>query len=248
MITHNSKKRLLVVAFMVLPIAFVLVFLRKYTSMPPQTTPSSVVRAVQYLPLGDSYTIGQSVPQADRWPDQLVARLKADGIDIAIAANPSVTGYTTQNLIERERPLLDDYKPNFVTVLIGVNDYVQDVPVATTTSNLKIILDKIQRTVSHDKIILVTIPDYSKTPSGAAFGDPAAATAAIEKLNGIILNEANHRNILAVDIFSISQQAAQDPTLTAGDGLHPSGKQYGLWADVIYKAITKQKILQAHTK
>ena len=34
--------------------------------------------SLRYVALGDSYTIGTSVSEAARWPDQLVARLAAD--------------------------------------------------------------------------------------------------------------------------------------------------------------------------
>ena len=208
------------------------------------TAPSLQVNssAIRYLPIGDSYTIGQSVPTDQRWPDQLVAKLRTDGVDMAILANPAVTGYTTDDLIKNELPLIDRYKPNFVTIQIGVNDYVQGVAVATTAQNLKVILDTVQKTVNKNKIILVTIPDYAKTPNGARFGDPSLSSAAIKNLNGIIIEEAQQRGLLAVDVYDISQLVISDPTLTANDGLHPSGKQYGLWADAIYEAIKTNNV------
>lgn len=197
--------------------------------------------AIRYLPLGDSYTIGQSVAEDQRWPNQLVTRLKADSVDIGIVANPSVTGFTTKNLIDHELPLLDSYNPNFVTILIGVNDYVQGVPADTTAKNLRQIIDTVQKNVPTNRIVLVTIPDYAKTPTGARFGDPRASSLAIKALNDIIQDEGKKRGILVVDIYSISQQVIQDPDLTADDGLHPSGQQYSLWTDAINQAITQQK-------
>ncbi len=92
--------------------------------------------SIKYLPLGDSYTIGQSVREQERWPNQLAARLNAVGQDVQIVDNPSVTGYTTQDLIDRELPLVKELKPQFVTILIGVNDYVQGVSLQTFQKNL----------------------------------------------------------------------------------------------------------------
>ncbi len=68
---------------------------------------------IRYLPLGDSYTIGESVAEADRWPNQLVTRFAQNGKQLNIIANPSVTGYTTQDIIDRELPLVQQLKPDF---------------------------------------------------------------------------------------------------------------------------------------
>ena len=82
---------------------------------------------IRYLPLGDSYTIGEGVIQKDSFPFLLANELQKRKIIIDILANPAVTGYTTQNLIEQELPLLQKLKPNFITLLIGVNDWVQGI-------------------------------------------------------------------------------------------------------------------------
>ncbi len=87
--------------------------------------------ALRYVALGDSYTIGTSVAAADRWPDRLVAALKADGAAdgpwLELVANLGVDGYTTADLIRDELPPLAGLRPDVVSVLIGVNDVVQGV-------------------------------------------------------------------------------------------------------------------------
>jgi acyl-CoA thioesterase-1 len=202
-------------------------------------------QGIRYLPLGDSYTIGQSVPKDQRWPNQLAAKFAADGTKVAIVDNPSVTGYTTQDLIDRELGLVAKLKPSVVSVQIGVNDYVQQVPIETFQKNLTFILDTLQKELPNPgNIFLVTIPDYAKTPTGAQFGDPTAATAAITVFNAFITQQANERKLPLVDIFSISQAVAADPSLTASDGLHPSGKHYAKWADAIYQILKPTKLFQ----
>lgn len=205
---------------------------------------STIPGAIRYSPLGDSYTIGQSVVENQRWPNQLAARLKTDGTTLQIVANPSVTGYTTQDLIRRELPLAQQLKPDIVSVLVGVNDYVQGQSAELFHKNLITILDNLQRLPGKPTVFLVTIPDYSKTPTGSQYGDPVAATQAMMAFNDIITQEALARNIVVADIFSISQMVTQNPTLTADDGLHPSGIQYALWADLIYKQLQSITILQ----
>ena len=96
---------------------------------------------MRYVALGDSYTIGTSVAAADRWPDQLVAALGPDEPTLALVGNLGVNGYTTADLIRAELPALDPLRPGFVSVLIGVNDVVQGIPVASYARNVEHILD-----------------------------------------------------------------------------------------------------------
>lgn len=199
--------------------------------------------AIRYLPLGDSYTIGESVAEADRWPNQLVARFAQDGKQLQIVANPSVTGYTTQDLIDRELPLVQELKPDFVTILIGVNDYVQGVDAATFAQNLDYIISTTQKQLPKPgNILLVTIPGYGKTPSGSRYGSPESSEAGIKAFNTIIEQTGMKYKLPVADIFTVSQKVASDPSLTANDGLHPSGKQYAEWTDIIYRTLQSTKI------
>src|SRR6187431_1530634 len=86
---------------------------------------------LRYVALGDSYTIGTSVTERERWPNQLVARLP----QLELVANLGVNGFTSRDLIEVELPRLPALKPDIVTVLIGVNDVVQGVPVSEYKAN-----------------------------------------------------------------------------------------------------------------
>lgn len=216
------------------------------TKKSPESRPAQISvdsHDISYLPLGDSYTIGQSVAMDERWPNQLVADYQPHGKHLKILTNPSVTGYTTQNLIDQELPLVRRLHPQFVTVLIGVNDYVQGVSADTFRVHLHTIVSEIQRELSNpDNILLVTIPDYSKTPTGALFGNPATATLGIQQFNKIIKQTAATYHIPVADIFSISQQVASDSSLIANDGLHPSGKEYTAWVSIIKNVLIANNI------
>ena len=96
---------------------------------------------MRYVALGDSYTIGTSVPPSERWPDQLVAALDGAHPTLDLVANLGVNGYTSADLIRDELPALDDLRPGFVTLLIGVNDVVQGVAPAAYEKNVIAILD-----------------------------------------------------------------------------------------------------------
>jgi acyl-CoA thioesterase-1 len=239
----SLPKALVLLVIIVGAVVLVVVFQHHKTGGNPVKHTATAPGTIRYLPLGDSYTIGQSVAEQDRWPNQLAARYDAQGKPWQIVANPSVTGYTTQDLIDRELPLVSQLKPDFVTVLIGVNDYVQGVPAATFQKNLEYIVTSLQRDVSEPQnIVLVTIPDFGKTPTGAEFGSPAASEAGVEAFNAIIKQVAGSYKLAVADIFPVSQAVASDPSLIAADGLHPSAKEYTAWTDVIYQVLRANKL------
>lgn len=192
-------------------------------------TPSAAT--LRYVALGDSYTIGTSVTERERWPNQLVARLP----QLELVANLGVNGFTSRDLIEVELPKLPALKPEVVTVLIGVNDVVQGVASSTYRDNVIEILRQLRALVGQDRILIVTIPDYTVTPQGGSFGDPARQAAAIRDNNAVMTQLA--AGIRVVDIYDISLGAATDRSLVAPDGLHPSGAQYALWVERIAPAV-----------
>jgi lysophospholipase L1-like esterase len=195
------------------------------------TEPATPPSALRYVALGDSYTIGTSVSAAESWPSQLVDRLEGR---LTLVANLGVNGYSSADLIADELPRLADLRPELVSVQIGVNDVVRGVPEATYAANVDAILDELLEWLPADRIVAVATPDYTLTPMGASFGDPAQQSAAIARFNDVLSEAAEARGILFVpDVYAISQAAATDRSLVARDGLHPSGAQYARWVDAI---------------
>ncbi|MEP7361148.1 MAG: SGNH/GDSL hydrolase family protein [Chloroflexota bacterium] len=198
----------------------------------PSPTPSDSVGAIRYVALGDSYTIGTNETEQARWPDQLVGKL-AGSVGLDLVANLGVNGYSSFDVIERELPQLDALQPDFVTLLIGVNDVVRGTPADEYRDNLNQIFDFLLDRLAADRIVVVSTPDYTLTPAGNSFGDPLQQRAAITQFNGIELEVATGRGIKFVDISGVANKVAQDPSLVAGDGLHPSGRQYAAWVELI---------------
>lgn len=191
--------------------------------------------SVRFVALGDSYTIGTSVTEAERWPNRLVERLP----QLELVGNPAVNGYTSLDLVNDELPQLGDLQPELVSVLIGVNDVVQGVPDSQYAENVAVILEEVLTHVPPNRIVCIATPDYTVTPSGESFGDPVQQSDAIVRVNAILREACESRHVRFVpEIFEISQAARDDPTLVADDGLHPSGSQYRLWVDVIAPAVT----------
>lgn len=189
--------------------------------------------ADRYVALGDSYTIGEGVAPGERWPDVLVERLRDAGLPIDLMANPSVTGWTSAQLIEYELPILEMSDATFVTLLIGVNDWVQGVARDVFNDRLRTILDRIQAILPDPrKVILITIPDFSVTPQGATYSRGRDITAGIAGFNALIIDEGVARGLPVVDIFPLSR-ALVSHEFVGDDGLHPSGAAYARWVDLV---------------
>jgi lysophospholipase L1-like esterase len=184
----------------------------------------------RYVALGDSYTIGTAIDPAESWPSQLVARVAG----LELVANLAVNGIDTGDLIAFELPGLEALAPEFVTLQVGVNDVVRDASEASYAANLDRIFSELLSALAPDRIVAVATPDYTVSPMGRAFGDPAMRRATIERFNEILGGSAEARDVAFVaEPFSISQAAANDRALLANDGLHPSAAQYALWVDAI---------------
>ena len=197
----------------------------------------SMVPTLRYVALGDSYTIGTSVRENERWPNQLVAALGGGPPALELAGNPAVNGYTTRDVIADELPKLEALRPEFVSLLIGVNDVIQGVSEDEYRRNLELILDDVIARAGARRVVVVTTPDYTVTPAGADYGDPTAVSAAIRRYNAILTEVANARTVPVVDIYDLSLRVADDRSLVAGDGLHPSGAQYALWVERILPVV-----------
>ena len=209
------------------------------------TSCMSQTKTIRYVALGDSYTIGTGALEEEAWPVLLTQNLNAKGIKIELIANPSVNGYSTQNLIEEELSVFDTCAADFVTLLIGVNDWVRGVDEKTFTKNLVFILEHVKKKISNKKnILLVTIPDFGLTPQGSRYGGGRDISEGITSFNNIIKAEAKKRGLECVDIFPVSKEMKDNPALVAKDGLHPSAKEYAIWETLILPVAIKMLYAQ----
>jgi lysophospholipase L1-like esterase len=191
---------------------------------------------IRYVALGDSYAICEGATWEASWPFLLTKNLNKAGIPVELVANPSKTGWTTRQLIDNELPVFDASSPAFSTLLIGVNDWAQLVNKENFHKNLCYIIDHIQKKIGN-KLLLITIPDFSVTPEGYKYSKGRNISEGILEFNSVIIEEAKKRNLPCVDLFPISLGMKDHPELIAADGLHPSAKEYALWAELIYPAV-----------
>jgi len=190
--------------------------------------------SLSYLALGDSYTIGQSVPLSESYPYQLTSALRSNDYDnVKIPMIIATTGWTTDNLIAAiaaDNSVINK-KFDFVTLLIGVNDQYQGL----TEDNYKIKFSEVLNTAiafangATNRVFVLSIPDYGVTPF--AGGRDSVIGPEIDQFNAINKAISLKAGVNYLDITAISRTAANDPTLIADDGLHPSGKMYLLWVN-----------------
>lgn len=181
----------------------------------------------RYLALGDSYTIGESVAPADRFPHQLARELGMPEPQII-----AKTGWTTDEL----NAAIDAANPqgpfDLVTLLIGVNNQYRGRDAEQYRGEFAALLQRAIGFAGGDakKVIVVSIPDWGVTPF-AEGRDRAKIASEIDRYNAINRQEAARAGAKYVDITPISRGG--DPALVADDKLHPSGKQYTEWVRLI---------------
>jgi acyl-CoA thioesterase-1 len=198
-------------------------------------------KPLRYVALGDSYTICTGTSdKAEQWPTILAEHLTQAGIPVDAAVNPSRNGFSTQNLIDHELPLLKTNTYDFATLLIGVNDWVRQVDIHTYHKNLNFIIEEVQKSLpKKSNLILITIPDFGVTPQGSLYGSGRDISKGITEFNDIIKAEAKKRGLVCIDIFTISKGMLNNKELVASDGLHPSSKEYALWETLIFPEVKK---------
>ncbi|MBL0309972.1 MAG: SGNH/GDSL hydrolase family protein [Bacteroidetes bacterium] len=190
------------------------------------------------LCLGDSYTIGESVEERERFSEQALDILKSKGIKFEKPKIIARTGWTTDelSLAIQEEKLESHY--DFVTLLIGVNNQYRGQDLESYRQEFATLLQTAIRFAGRNKnhVIVLSIPDWGVTPfvsQDAKKRSSEAISREIDAFNKINHEEAEGVGAHYIDITSISRQVPKDPGLVASDGLHPSGRMYSGWAKLL---------------
>lgn len=191
-----------------------------------------------YLALGDSYTIGESVDESQRWPNQLAKALSQKGVSIEKPLIIAKTGWRTDELMEAIKIQKPKKDFDLVSLLIGVNNQYQNKDIEVFKSEFQQLLEIATEHSTKGKqgVFVLSIPDYGVTPFGKK-KDPARIEKELQQYNRICKTICQENSIPFYDITPISKQATADLSLVADDGLHPSGKMYSLWVDLIVEQI-----------
>lgn len=197
---------------------------------PGSTEPSGL----RYLALGDSYTIGEGVKKEDSFPHQLAKALEKEGFSFNQPQVIARTGWTTDELIraiEKDQP---QGTYDLVTLLIGVNNQFRGYSMEIYRSEFRELLNRsIQYADNHaDCVVVLSIPDWGVTPFARTLGvERGQVSSQIDRFNDINREEAELAGVRYVDVTGISRTAADDSSMIAGDGLHPSSVMYRVWVE-----------------
>jgi len=194
-----------------------------------------------YLALGDSYTIGESVPLHKSFPYQVVQLLRKKEFNFNAPEIIAKTGWTTEELQDAMSKVTLLSKYDFVTLLIGVNNQYRGGDAIEYKQQYEEILKKAIELANSkkDHVIIVSIPDYSVTTHAETM-DTEKISREIEVFNSINKALSIQYKVQYVDITPGSKSVKNDPSLIAQDGLHPSEKQYAVWAKKIVELIASQ--------
>jgi lysophospholipase L1-like esterase len=191
---------------------------------------------IHFLALGDSYTIGESVPVAERWPVQLADRLRQAEQPVEAPHIVATTGWTTAELqagiAQSQDTLRETY--DLVSLLIGVNNQYRGYDTAIYVAEYEALL---QQAVAFaggkpERVFAVSIPDYGVTPF-ASGKDAEKIARELDWYNAAAQGICQRYGVIFLNITPISRRAASDPALIADDGLHPSGAMYKAWVDEV---------------
>lgn len=195
----------------------------------------------KFLALGDSYTIGESVPESERWPVQLAKALTERGQPTEAPRIIATTGWRTDQL---KKAILDANLNNdwgMVSLLIGVNNQYQKRTAESYAPEFEELLDMAVTLAGgkRESVFVVSIPDYGYTP----FGQPnlPQISKAIDEFNTVNKAITDKKGIRYVNITDLTREGLTKPEYVAPDNLHPSGIMYTLWVERILVALVPRR-------
>ena len=193
----------------------------------------------RFLALGDSYTIGEGVAAADRWPAQLLALLHAQGVALDAPEIIARTGWTTDELAAAidAHALQPPYA--LVTLLIGVNNQYRGRDLENYRVEFRRLLERAIALAGDrpQRVIVVSIPDWGVTRFGRESGRDARQIAReIDAYNAANAQIANMLQVRYVDVTPASRDRGADAQMLVADGLHPSADMYRRWAQLVLPA------------
>jgi lysophospholipase L1-like esterase len=192
----------------------------------------------KFLALGDSYTIGESVGEEQRWPVQLANALNKKGNSFQSPRIIATTGWRTDDLKRAIIAANPEKNYDLVSLLIGVNNQYQGKSSKDYIPEFEELLNMAIAFAGGDKskVFVVSIPDYGFTPFGKE--KQKKISEELDEFNRINKMISDKYQVSYFNITPISRKGFDDPELVAADNLHPSGKQYSKWVEVILKGLT----------
>jgi len=192
---------------------------------------------VRFLALGDSYTIGEAVPEAERWPVVLAELLRARGLPVDPPEIIATTGWTTDELAAGIDAAVPRGPYDLVSLLIGVNNQYRGRPLEEYQEEFEALLGRAVGFAGGrpERVLVLSIPDWGVTPF-AEGRDRDAIAREIDAFNAANQEAASRAGVGYVDVTPQTRATGRNPLMLAADGLHPSGLTYAAWAELVLPA------------
>lgn len=195
-------------------------------------------KLITYVAIGasDTFGLGTDNPYDENWATDLANLLGPSHIHLI---NLGVPGITVQDALNLELPIALDAHPNLITIWLGVNDIVANVPANSYASNLNTLLARLRANAPHARIAIANIPDLTLLPYFTQTDpvDPAVLTQEILAYNTIIASAARRYQAILVDLTQQNYNLQKHPEYISSDGLHPNDIGYQQLAKVFYEAL-----------
>ncbi len=193
--------------------------------------------ALRYLALGDSYTIGEAVDQAGRWPEQLATALQEATVVVGAPQLIATTGWTTDELDAGIDAVGPQGPFDLVSLLIGVNDQYRGRSVEEYRPRFTALLERAIAFAGKrpQRVLVLSIPDWGVTPFARDNGrDPARIASELDAYNAAAQAICAEHAVAFVDITAVSRTRGAEAAMLAADGLHPSAAMYTEWTRLAF--------------
>jgi hypothetical protein len=195
------------------------------------------------LCLGDSYTIGESLPLHENYPYQTVQLLRKSGLHFQAPEIIAQTGWTSFELADH----LINWKLNesydFVSWLIGVNNQYRGLELTDFSNDFEFLLKKAIHLVNNkaNHVLVISIPDWTITPFALNQKNQNSGKN-LDAYNEVCKTLAGKYHAHFIDITEDSRKVNKDFSLLADDHLHYSSKAYAVWAAKIFNIINSKSV------
>jgi lysophospholipase L1-like esterase len=204
---------------------------------PARLLPPAREDGLLYVALGDSTVSGAGATRPEHnFVSRLAARLGRE-YGQARAKNLGVPSATAVEVALRQVPEAIHLAPQLVTVTVGPNDVLDEVPIETFERNVQFILERL-RQETRALIVVNLIPDFVRTPKFRVAPNATVMAGQIRRFNEVLARQAGAQGAVLVDLYGPSQAALPaHPHVVSADGYHPSDVGYELWAELMWGAI-----------
>jgi acyl-CoA thioesterase I len=230
----------------VVAVIFLTVFVWSWAVRRPATpdtanlSPAPLVYAA--IGASDVVGIGATDPSAESWVNALHAMMPPNTRFVRLGRG----GITLREANRLEVPQAVAAHPDIVTLWNCVNDALRGVPLSDYMKDLRSALDKLTRE-TNASIVVLNVPDISTLMAqNLDSQQEAMIRGGVQQWNKAIATTAAEYGgrVSVVDLFSVSDEIAEHPEYISPDNFHPSTTGYRRLAEIVWKTIEHDGLLE----